>query len=145
MAGRGPAPKEDRRRSAEPARGEWEVAGAVGWQYGEPPAPPGGNKLRQPTREAWTVWMRSWFAAHWTPADLPGLRLLIRLYDAVERGDLTRSTELRQLMDAYGITPKGQQDRRWTRPDPTTDPGTRPAAKTGSPYDHLRTVVDNSK
>lgn len=60
--------------------------------------------------------MESWFAAHWTPSDLPGLRQLIRIYDQVERGEFQRANELRLQMDTYGITPKGQQDRRWAPP-----------------------------
>jgi hypothetical protein len=27
-----------------------------------------------------------------------------------------------RLMDSYGITPKGQQDRRWLRPEPPEPP-----------------------
>jgi hypothetical protein len=67
--------------------------------------------------EAWRVWLGSWFAAHWTPDDLPGLRQVIRVYDQVERGEFQRANELRLQMDTYGITPKGQQDRRWVRPE----------------------------
>lgn len=66
--------------------------------------------------EAWATWMAAWFAAHWTPDDLPGLRTLVRLYDQVERGEFQRANELRLQMDTYGITPKGQQDRRWSAP-----------------------------
>jgi hypothetical protein len=78
------------------------------------PAPPDG--LKDASLEAWSIWMGSWFGAHWTPDDLPGLRTLIRLYDQVERGEFQRCSELRIQMDTYGITPKGQQDRRWQRP-----------------------------
>ncbi len=85
-----------------------------GWQHGEMPLPPEG--LMPASVEAWETWMRAWFAAHWTPADLPGLRHLIRLYDQVERGEFQRSGELRLTMDTFGITPKGQQDRRWAPP-----------------------------
>jgi hypothetical protein len=60
--------------------------------------------------------MAAWFAAHWTPADLPALRQLVRLYDEVERNEFQRAGELRLQMDTYGITPKGQQDRRWAPP-----------------------------
>lgn len=45
--------------------------------------------------EAWRAWMRAWFAAHWSPEDLPGLCHVVRLYDEVERGEFHRSTELR--------------------------------------------------
>jgi hypothetical protein len=86
----------------------------AGWQDGDVPAPPDG--LMEASREAWVTWMSSWFAAHWTREDLPGLRQVIRLYDQVERGEFQRASELRLQMDTYGITPKGQQDRRWKRP-----------------------------
>jgi hypothetical protein len=88
--------------------------------------------------EAWTVWFGSWFAAHWGPEDVPGLRQVIRLYDQVERSEFVRATELRQGMDNYGITPKGQQDRRWRRPV-VEEP--KPAArKSSGQYAHLRDV-----
>lgn len=113
MAGPGRAPKDpgSRVRRAAPVRGEITVATGVGWQHGKMPAPPEG--LLVSSRSAWRTWMGSWFAAFWTPADVPGLRVVIRLYDQVERGEFQRSAELRLSMDTYGITPKGQQDRRW--------------------------------
>lgn len=87
--------------------------------------------------ETWNTWMGAWFAVHWTPADLPGLRHLIRLYDATVRGELQRAPELRLCMDTYGITPKGQQDRRWQAPEdePVTEP-----KKTSGRYGHLKAV-----
>lgn len=94
-----------------------------------------------PSIEAWNVWMHAWFAAHWSPDDLPGLRHLVLLYDQVERGEFQRSTELRVQMDTYGITPKGQQDRRWQRPvneeAPTSPSQPTPASDL---YAHLRVV-----
>jgi hypothetical protein len=90
--------------------------------------------------EAWDTWFKAWFASNWSVADLPGLRQIIRLHDQVERGDFVRSGELRLQMDTYGITPKGQQDRRWKPPaegalKPSS--GDRPAR-----YGHLRAVND---
>lgn len=83
--------------------------------------------------------MGSWFASHWTPDDLPGLRVVIATYDQVERGEFQRGPELRMLMDTYGITPKGQQDRRWQAPKPEETPVTEaPAA--GGRYGHLKAV-----
>ena len=112
MAGRGRPPKEQRRNPADvPIRGEWQATDAVGWQHGPVPDPPDG--LLKPTLETWQIWMGAWFAAHWTPADLPGLECVILLYDQVRRGEFQRANELRLQMDNYGITPKGQQDRRW--------------------------------
>ena len=111
MAGRGPAPKEDRRRANVPERGEIVAASGTGWQHGDIPAPPEG--LMPASETAWRTWFAAWFAAFWSPADLPGIRHMIRLHDQVERGEFQRSTELRMTMDTYGVTPKGQQDRRW--------------------------------
>lgn len=140
---RGPAPKPEvmRRRRNAPARGEWASSPGEGWQYGAIPEPPEG--LMPASLTAWTTWMQSWVAAHWTPLDLPGLRTLIKLYDQVERGEYQRATELRLGMDTYGITPKGQQDRRWVAPKAEADEldaHRRKAAPepVASPYAHLR-------
>jgi hypothetical protein len=143
MAGKGPAPKVNRRnKSDKPIRGEWKSSEGEGWQYGEIPAPPDG--LKQPSLDAWNTWFRAWFAAHWTPDDLPGLRQVIRLYDQLERDEFQRATELRLSMDNYGITPKGQQDRRWVRPTPEEVPSSSPQRQraSASPYAHLKVVND---
>lgn len=65
--------------------------------------------------------MGAWFAWFWDAADLPALRQLVRLYDQVERNEFHRHAELRMMMDTYGITPKGQQDRRW-KPAQSAEP-----------------------
>jgi hypothetical protein len=140
MAGRGRSPKdpETRRNHHGPQRGEWTTATATGWQHGDPPPPP--PKVLKITRDVWARWFGSWFAAHWTPEDLPGIYLVARLYDAVMRGELQRSAELRIQLDAYGMTPKGAQDRRW-RPPP--DQAERPGPKrTARRYSHLRPLPD---
>ena len=115
MAGRGPAPKRERRpRSKAPTRGEWKAAKGLGWQHGAIPKPPSG--LMPASRSTWTTWFRAWYAAHWRPEDVPALKILIQLYDQVQRGEYQRAGELRLGMDGWGITPKGQQDRRWVPP-----------------------------
>lgn len=142
MAGRGPAPKAHRRnKSDKPVRGELQTADASGWQHGEIPAAPDG--LMPASVQAWDTWMRAWWAAHWTPADLPALRQLIRLYDQVERSEFQRAGELRLSMDNYGITPKGQQDRRWVRPTEESKPS-QPQRSPASAdhYAHLRVVSE---
>lgn len=120
MAGSGPAPKQIRSRNKKPTRGDWQEASGEGWQHGDIPDPPDG--LTAAGRDAWSTWMAAWFAAHWTASDLPALRQIVRLYDQVERGEFQRAGELRLQMDTYGITPKGQQDRRWKRPEKTSTP-----------------------
>jgi hypothetical protein len=93
------------------------------------------------SKEAWRVWFSAWFAAHWGPEDLPALRQLIRVYDQVERGEFQRHGELRVAMDTYGITPKGQQDRRWRPGDPVAGTGPAAPAKTKR-YTKLRVVAE---
>lgn len=139
MAGRGRAPSIERRNKSDvPIRGEYKARPGAGWQHGdEPPCPAGMLKA---SKEAWEIWMRSWFAAHWTPDDLPGLRQVIRLYDQVERGEFQRSSELRLQMDTYGITPKGQQDRRWQPPKATEPEQEQPQPQPGQRFAHLRAV-----
>ena len=136
MAGRGPAPKEDRVRRNVPERGDHTVAPAAGWQHGDAPAPPDG--LMPASVVAWETWFAAWFAAFWTPADLPGVRHMIRLHDEVERGEFQRSTELRMTMDTYGVTPKGQQDRRWK--PPVKDAPKLVGMQPGASYSHLRAI-----
>ena len=115
MAGKGPAPKAQRYRRNTPARGEWQPSPDGGWQH-DLPAPPAG--LLPGTVTVWESWFKAWWAGPWTLDDLPQLRFIIRLFDRVSRGDVQRLAELRQWFDTFGISPKGQQDRRWTRPEP---------------------------
>lgn len=135
----GPAPSKTRRRRNAPAHGEWQPSPGSGWQHGPIPEPADG--LLAVSRETWQTWFQAWFASHWTPADLPGLRLLITQYDAIQRSGVKANdvTALVRLMDNYGITPAGQQSRRWEAPkgDPEEKPAATPET---SPYGHLRAV-----
>jgi hypothetical protein len=141
-----PKPAAQRRTAHAPQRGDWQAVPGIGWQHGPIPAAP--PRLLKASREAWAVWFGAWYAAHWRPEDLPALRQVIRLYDRVERGDYPRATELRLAEDTWGITPKGQQDRRWAAPktweEAQAELETAPEADTPSPppsrYGHLRTV-----
>lgn len=139
MAGRGRAPKVTRRNAADvPIRGEWQATPGIGWQHGDTPACPEG--LMPASITAWSTWMQSWFAAHWIPNDLPALRQIVRTYDQLERGEFQRGPELRLLMDTYGISPKGQQDRRWAPPKVDDTPAAAPPPKK---YGHLRAMPDS--
>src|SRR5262249_53922528 len=112
----GPPPKRTRRRSATPQRGEWKAPPGCGWQHGPIPTIP-DEVVTDASKWAWDVWMHAWFAAFWKPEALPGLRQVILAYEECEVYPGSRArAELRQLMDMYGITPKGQQDRRWSPP-----------------------------
>ncbi len=137
MSGHGPAPKAQRRNKADvPLRGEWQASPGIGWQHGDlPPLP---AHMLTASRIAWKTWFHAWFASHWTPDDVPALRQIVRLYDQVERGEYHRASELRLQMDTYGITPKGQQDRRWA--PPKADEQAPAAVASGSQYAGLRVV-----
>lgn len=134
-ASNAPKPKGERQRRNVPERGEWKPTDGVGWQHGDMPEAPDG--LLEASRLAWSTWMGAWFAAHWSPEDLPGLRQVIRMYDQVERGEFQRAAELRLQMDTYGITPKGQQDRRWA-PPVKTEP--KSGGGGSARYGHLKAV-----
>lgn len=143
MAGRGRAPKEQRRNASDkPVRGEWRATPGIGWQHGKIPEPPDG--LKAETVKAWSVWFSAWFASHWTPHDLPGLETTILLYDQVRREEYQRATELRLSMDNYGITPKGQQDRRWAAPKDEEATPSQPQRRrvVGERYAHLQVIGD---
>jgi hypothetical protein len=142
MAGRGPAPKPQRFRRKTPERGEWQPSPDGGWQHELPDVP----KDLSPAAEAmWTHWFTAWWAGHWTEDDVPMLRFAIRLYDRVLRGDTKLLGELRQWCDAFGITPKGQQDRRWTRPEPPRRPDKLDRYLTPSRYRDLRVTDDEPR
>lgn len=110
----------------------------TGWQHGAIPDAPEG--LRPESVKAWETWMAAWFASHWMPADLPGLRKVILLYDQTERGEFHRSAELRMGMDGYGITPKGRQMLHWLPPKADETPVETPDSPTSSRYAKLRAV-----
>lgn len=133
MAGRGPAPDPDRLRKGAPARGDWEPSPDGGWQHELPEPPPG---ISATAAQVWRGWFTAWWAGHWTPDDVPNLRFVLRLWDRVYRGDVKRAGELRQWMDSFGLTPKGQMDRRWRRPDPP-----RPKSQ----WERLRDEADRSR
>lgn len=157
MAGRGPAPKANSRTRHKPLRGSWKPTTGSGWQHADYPEPPEG--LLPATVAVWHTWLRSWWAANWRPEDLPGLYQVIRLYDMCEsyfadpyttktnpKGEPVYvlkpnpATELRQMMDNYGITPKGQQDRRWQPPKDDAPAKPEPESPDAGKYGYLRAV-----
>jgi len=142
----------NRRRRNVPKLGEWKPSAESGWQHGKVPEPPDG--LMADSLTAWTTWFRSWFASHWAPEDVPGLLLVIRMYDDVLRGSQSKASDRASLhawMRSYGITPDGQQKLRWlppktdevpSSPSQSTKPRRKAAAASdvASPYAHLRVV-----
>lgn len=116
MGGHGRTPRlaADGARRQRLLRGDWQGTDGDRWRHGAVPRAPEGLSRR--STAVWTGWFGSWVAAHWTPEDVPGLRVAITLYEAVMGGDHRQAPELRRWLDAYGITPKGQRDLRWLPP-----------------------------
>lgn len=143
MPGPPPAPAEQRRRRNTPAGGEWQNAPGVGWQHGKPPPPPKG--LRPEMVEEWKAWFSCWWAAFWTPDDVPMLRRMAAMQNEclrIEAGDYTEKTrpsppygEWRQLTDRFGMTPKARLSLRWL---PQAEDKTQ--ARKPSRYGHLKAV-----
>lgn len=134
----GPAPAKNRRRRNAPVH-PWKPTVGSGWQHGAIPDPPDG--LLAISREAWASWFSAWWAANWSPQDLPGLLVTIRAFDQLQRETPKANdiTALVRLMDTYGITPAGRQARRWEEPKELAK---QPEAETTpSRYAHLRTVA----
>jgi len=97
--------------------------------------------MRKATKDAWAAWFSAWYAAFWTPEDLPALRQLARVYDEVEQGATQRHGELRLSMETWGMTRKGQMQNRWrplTEPVATASPTRNPKAR------HLRAVKSDA-
>ena len=111
-----PPGKSDQRESVF----KWNVAEHEGWQHGKvPPCPKG---LSSHGQKAWKTWMNAWWASFYSAEDLPGLELLVFLYDRVMKEEID-VTKIMPLLDRYGITPKGRQDLRWAQlPEKKADP-----------------------
>src|SRR5688572_14770614 len=117
MAGRGPAPKApaERRNHHEPQRGDWTLVLA---HDNKPPKLPPRGKGRGAwsprTRAAWNAWWSDPVSPLWSEGDRD---LVLHLADVFElwirEGMSSFASEVRQLRDHLGLTPKGRQDRRW--------------------------------
>lgn len=114
MAGKGPPPKmpEQRRRANAPAGGEWVDIPAVPRQ-GPIPEIPEGSGLSKAAKEWWDEVWQFPVATMWTDQDIPGLLELAVLRERLMDGKVSVAAEVRQRSEAFGLTPKGRQDRRW--------------------------------
>jgi hypothetical protein len=118
MAGRGPAPAENRRRSNEPARGEWIDLPLLDPKKPVLPALPKRAKGDGPwsarTRSAWKAWREDPATTQYGPAEVQAAIDLAYLHDEWARGGGSKiAVEVRQRMDGLGLTPKGKRDLRW--------------------------------
>lgn len=108
MAGRGAAPKPNRRSRNALMRGEW-----IDLKPLEKPLLPDLDAdviWRKETVRTWELWRQDPVTAHWTPADLALALDTIRLHNDWKSSQMA---ELRQRMNELGLTPQGKRDLRW--------------------------------
>lgn len=130
MAGRGPAPAETRRRTNEPARGEWvDLAPLEAPVLPELPERADGEDWSERTRLTWAAWRADPVTAQWSPADVAYALDAILLYDVMNP---STANEVRLRMDGLGLTPKGKRDLRWRVGLGETAPAKRKAGKGSS-------------
>lgn len=102
MAGRGPAPKDERRRRNEPARGEWvELA-----PLRKPVLPPAKRGWSARVKRLWKAWRDDPVTSQYTSADVAAAWELADLFETIP------FSEQRLRMDGLGLTPKGKRDLR---------------------------------
>lgn len=112
MAGRGPAPKDVRRRGNAPARGDWVDLGPLLERV--LPDLPEHEEFSERTRQAWELWADDPATQMYGPSDIANAIDLAYLHnDWVNGGGAKAATEVRQRMDALGLTAKGKRDLRW--------------------------------
>lgn len=108
-----PKDRDERRRRAAPARGEWIDLPAI--EHGEfLPALPAkdheGLDWEDRTIEMWEAWRADPVTQMWSPADKAYAMETIRLYD---RQTTKTQSDIRIRMDGLGLTPKGKRDLRY--------------------------------
>jgi hypothetical protein len=132
MSGPAPKPPGQRRRRNAPARGDWIVLPETD------SARPVPSLVRLAPEVSWTGATKRWWKAIWrTPmstqwgdGDYPVLVELAYLRQlfmpsvmtdesggkVFVQGDARLAPEVRHRSDAFGLTPKGRQERRWLLP-----------------------------
>jgi hypothetical protein len=109
----GPPPKQQRRRRNLPERGEW-----VELEPRKGPTPKCPVPLDRSQAAQWRELWKSPMASMWQKEDVPGLaRVLVLRPLVLQTFDTKLMSELRQLEDRFGLTPKGRRDLRWLIPD----------------------------
>lgn len=116
MPGRGPAPQQNRQRRNAPARGEW-----IDLPELRAPAIPDltGDDWTHHAKATWLAWQQDRSTSQWGPSEIAFAMETLRLIDHLAcRASATMAAEVRQRMDALGLTPKGKRDLRWRVPSP---------------------------
>lgn len=127
MAGNGPAPAENRRRTNAPARGEWvDLPALTNPVLPDLPArTKGTGRWSARTKAMWAGWSRDPATTQYGPGTLALAVQLAYLFEDYVRGD-EKFSEVRLVMDGLGLTEKGKRDLRWRVSEVSTpEPGKR--------------------
>lgn len=105
------------------------------------PFPKGGFSAA--SKREWERWWSSPMASMWDESDRGTLEMLVRMVDEWWESPTTKlATEIRQVKDSLGLTPKGRQDRRWLLPSDDAVEEAPVESPVESPWGHLRPVAE---
>lgn len=112
MAGNGPAPKPNARRANAPTF-DWVHLPSDG-RSEPPPALPAWRAWSDQTLEEWAQWWSSPAASQWSADDRELFRMAL-LFDRMVAGEGSAAelTEMRQIEDRHGMSPKSRLQLRW--------------------------------
>lgn len=140
MAGTGPAPAEQRRRTNAPQRGEWvDLPPLEAPILPELPELADGEEWSARARMTWAAWRADPVTAQWSPADVAYALDAIALYEGMTASN---ANEVRLRMDGLGLTPKGKRDLRWRVQPAAAAPPERRAPKASSARRARLSVVE---
>lgn len=129
MAGNGFAPKpaSQRARRNVPEAGDWVELPAEG-REGDPPSLPKGRRWPSATKVAWaTLWAKPQ-ATQWDPSgsSLHGWAWLHAELQGGRRSPPSLLSEMRQIEDRHGLSPRAMKTMRWHIPDEQVAPTDSP-------------------
>jgi hypothetical protein len=106
-----PKPPEQRRNRNRKQGGEWVVLAEA--YSGQIPPIPAIYNWSEGTLRWWRAIWRTPMATQWLESDVGALSILALARQRFLTGDLRLAREVRLLTDAFGLSPKGRQLRRW--------------------------------
>ena len=106
-----PKPAGQRRNRNRKQAGEWVVLDEA--YSGSIPRLPRIDQWSADTLRWWKAIWRTPMATQWIESDIGALAVLAFVRQRLLDGDMRLLREVRQLMDDFGLTPKGRQLRRW--------------------------------